>query len=204
VYSFCPVAHERDIPLPADLAFLVAGSGVAAEKTRDALELYNRVSQRARRLVSLWNEAEQTQTTCLRQIVDSRPDAVAVLRQIAANHDTEWDLGPRLEQFLLESNTFIPAATKAIASGNWDWLRQIVNDSQRHAETDLHNQVPQTIALQRALLDSGALAASAFGAGFGGSVWGLYRTVDMPRAMKQLEGHFEFFATRPGIPAVEL
>lgn len=40
----------------------------------------------------------------------------------------------------------------------------------------LGNQVPETNALTRIARELGAVAASAFGAGFGGSVWALVRT----------------------------
>ncbi|MDN5600141.1 MAG: galactokinase, partial [Brachybacterium sp.] len=42
----------------------------------------------------------------------------------------------------------------------------------------LRNQVPQTIALARSAEELGARTASAFGAGFGGSVWALVPTAD--------------------------
>ena len=45
--------------------------------------------------------------------------------------------------------------------------------SQSGAECALHNQIPETIALVRGARALGAVAASAFGAGFGGSVWAL-------------------------------
>ena len=45
--------------------------------------------------------------------------------------------------------------------------------SHRNADENLGNQVPQTNDLQRRARELGAPAASAFGAGFGGSVWAL-------------------------------
>mgnify|MGYP001365015296 CR=1 FL=1 len=49
----------------------------------------------------------------------------------------------------------------------------MVDRSQHLAESLLANQVPETVALQRLAREHGAVAASAFGAGFGGSVWAL-------------------------------
>ncbi|MBC7894285.1 MAG: galactokinase, partial [Cytophagaceae bacterium] len=49
----------------------------------------------------------------------------------------------------------------------------LADRSQRAAEEWLGNQVPATIALARQARELGAVAASAFGAGFGGSVWAL-------------------------------
>jgi galactokinase len=49
----------------------------------------------------------------------------------------------------------------------------VVDHSQRLAEAHLGNQVPETVTLQRSARELGAVAASAFGAGFGGAVWAL-------------------------------
>jgi galactokinase len=43
----------------------------------------------------------------------------------------------------------------------------------RLAEAFLGNQVAETVTLQRSARELGAVAASAFGAGFGGAVWAL-------------------------------
>ncbi len=48
--------------------------------------------------------------------------------------------------------------------------------SQQAAEKLLGNQVPETIFLAASARRLGAAAASAFGAGFGGSVWALVET----------------------------
>jgi galactokinase len=49
----------------------------------------------------------------------------------------------------------------------------LVDRSQTAAERWLGNQVPQTITLASLARELGAVAASAFGAGFGGSVWAM-------------------------------
>ncbi len=57
-----------------------------------------------------------------------------------------------------------------------DLFGRLVDESQRGAERLLGNQVPQTVYLARSARQCGATAASAFGAGFGGSVWALIET----------------------------
>jgi len=52
-------------------------------------------------------------------------------------------------------------------------LGGLVDRSQELTTTHLRNQVPETIFLAKAAREEGAIAASAFGAGFGGSVWAL-------------------------------
>src|SRR5207245_3711462 len=89
-------------------------------------------------------------------------------------------LRPRLEQFLAESWEIIPAAAEALAQGDTTALGPLVDRSQALAAQGLGNQIPETIALARRARELGAAAASAFGAGFGGSGWALVREVDAP------------------------
>ena len=81
--------------------------------------------------------------------------------------------------------------------------------SQLGAEQGLQNQVPETRELQRAARRLGAVAASAFGAGFGGSVWALAATEraegfrrawsqDYLAAFPERSAASEFFTTLPG------
>lgn len=77
----------------------------------------------------------------------------------------------RRAQFARETEGLVPDAARAIASGDRTGFAGAAAESQTMAERVLRNQVPETIALVRALLAAGAFAASSFGAGFGGAVW---------------------------------
>ena len=57
----------------------------------------------------------------------------------------------------------------------------------------LKNQIEETDFLASAALERGAIAASAFGAGFGGSVWSL---VDLDQATKFEEEWREAYSKR--------
>ena len=83
--------------------------------------------------------------------------------------------------------------------------------SQAAAELWLGNQIPETIALARLARTCGALAASAFGAGFGGSVWALVQEAEAPAFLEQWRSRYlanfpdrlpkaEFFPTSAGPP----
>jgi galactokinase len=195
-YRFCPVHYEQDMPLPNDLTFVIAPSGVTAEKTGAALEQYNAISARARRLVELWNAAHSQRCTCLAHIVASRPDAADQLAAIItanAAPDEQLPLQLRLEQFVTESDHIIPHAADAIRRHDWAALGQLVDQSHQRAATHLNNQVDQTNRLQRMLRDAGAIAASGFGAGFGGSVWALVKSELAPAILERTGG----FASRP-------
>ncbi len=91
---------------------------------------------------------------------------VSIARRIAAP----------LGQFLDENERIIPAAAQALAQRAMSIFSAAGStESQRLAEELLENQVPQTIHLARSARQCGAEAASAFGAGFGGSVWALVK-----------------------------
>lgn len=169
-YSFCPVRHERTVTLGEELAFAIAVSGVEAVKTGAARDAYNRVSLAVSELAARWREETGRKDRTIADVVAAGPEAVTRLKELAASD--EYTRG-RLGQFLDESERIIPAAAVALEDGDLDELGILVDESQRGAEEGLGNQVPETIALQRIARGLGAHAASAFGAGFGGSVWAL-------------------------------
>jgi galactokinase len=82
-------------------------------------------------------------------------------------------LADRREQLVAESEEIVPAAGDALLTGDLSAVGVLVDRSQALAERYLGNQVPETIFLARSARELGAAAASAFGAGFGGSVWAL-------------------------------
>ena len=218
-YRFCPVTFEREIPLPAHTAFVVASSGVQAEKTGAALHRYNDVARRLAAALACWREATGRADVSMGAALASSPDARArVLAALGNSRRAEFSvesLVERVEQFDTETNDIIPAAGDALARGDLAAFGAQVARSQRGAEDALHNQIPETIALVRHALALGAVAASAFGAGFGGSVWTLVdaaRAGDFRRAWADAyradfpvaSAHAEFFETRAGPPAGRL
>src|SRR5690606_41772673 len=114
-----------------------------------------------------------------------------------------------------ESCIIMPAASDALARGDVAAFGELVDRSQHLAETRLGNQIEETIHLARTARELGAAAASAFGAGFGGSVWALveepvalefierWRTRFLER-FREHESKFVAFATRPGPATVRI
>lgn len=176
-FAYIPVRRESVVSFPPRHTLVIAVSGVVAEKTGAALPEYNRASMAVRRLVEAWNREHGRHDLSLAEAVGSAPDAPRALREIADRlRDPELPAGflrRRLEQFLTEAFEVIPAATDALQRQAVAEFGVIADQSQRMAEELLGNQVPQTIALQRSARELGASAASAFGAGFGGSVWAI-------------------------------
>lgn len=217
MYSFNPVRHERTVPLDPDLLFAIGSSGIAAEKAGGARESYNRASVATQQILRLWNGAAGRADGSLAAAVASSPDAADRIRTIVqerANADREY-LAGRFDQFHAESFEIVPSAADRLSAGDLEGFGRIVDRSQSLAERLLQNQVPQTIELARQARALGALAASAFGGGFGGSVWALVRAGEAPgfaerwsaayrKAYPAYARQAEFFTTPPACAAREL
>lgn len=177
VFSFTDrvPARERTIAFPEDLRFVVVMSGVLAEKTGPALAQYNRSSELARSIIAAWNAATGRADANIGQALRSGAGARAELSAVVA-HDA--DLATRLEQFLVESEDIIPGAADALQRGDLGTFGALVDASQRGADLGLGNQIDETRHLAASARRLGAHAASAFGAGYGGSVWALVRRSD--------------------------
>jgi galactokinase len=76
----------------------------------------------------------------------------------------------RLDHFIAE-DARVPEAARAFEAADAEALAHLSTDSQQQADDWLGNQIPETRTLVALARDLGALGASAFGAGFGGSVW---------------------------------
>ena len=218
-YAFCPVRHERSMLLEADWSFVVASSGVASDKTGGVRERYNRLSLAVTAIVELWNRSTGRTDETLFAVLANGPDVPERIRRlIRAFPSAQFPAGflaGRFDQFLEEALVLIPAAGDLLAKGEAGLLGEAVDRSQALAERCLGNQVPETIALAHSARELGAAAASAFGGGFGGSVWALARSDDAEAfrrrwaesyalAFPQVTEQSRFFVTRPGPAVVRL
>jgi galactokinase len=173
-YTYLPVCFERVVPLPNDFVFAVAASGVVAAKTGGALEQYNRASALAIAALEAWRDATGDCAPTLSAALAEAPNAIIDFREVLSGRR---DLLERVEQFC-EETRLVHEAGDALAAGDLDRLGALVDESQAAAERLLGNQIPETMSLARIARASGAVAASAFGAGFGGSVYALVRATE--------------------------
>lgn len=218
-YSYCPVRLERMITAPRDHLFAIGISGIVAEKTGAARELYNRASSRASALTQLWQQATGRDDPHLAAIAHSSPHAIASLRNLldTRRHEqfSRQELIDRWEQFVTESEGIIPALPSVIDARTLGRVGELALRSQRMGAERLGNQVPETVFLADSARQLGAAAASAQGAGFGGSVWGLVpeqeaesfltRWSDAYRhAFPQSAERATFFLSHAGPPATPL
>lgn len=211
-YAYRPVRLEQTAAFPAGYTFVVGASGVVAEKTGGAREKYNRASRMVRVLEQLWRGSGAPGEN-LAEALATSPDAVErFLRLVRSQPSDEFsadDLLIRLEHFFTESEQILPAATNAIDRNDLESFGALVDQSQHAAEDLLGNQLPETSYLATSARCRGAVAASAFGAGFGGSVWAMVESDLVQSFIASWSGDYRdqfpehaaaatFFATAPG------
>jgi galactokinase len=215
LYRFQPVTPLGDTPMPPDWSFVIASSGIQADKADSVKDRYNRASNGARALHELWNRhsGEPAQSLCA--ALAAGPHAVARLEKWIDGDGTfsADELRARLRHFIRETAR-APHAAQAFRDADTDTLGQLSADSQRDAHELLGNQIPETIALAHLAREVGAFASSSFGAGFGGSVWAAVPTADAQRFGEEWVrvyarrmphvGKVDWFVARPGPPATEL
>jgi galactokinase len=214
-FSYLPARLERRVPWPAGYALALGVSGVHATKTGNARARYNRVADSTRALVRAWNAETGRHDATLADALASAAGAGERLAALAARGAEEFPaeyLVPRLAQFREETDTVVPGVADALAARDLAALGALVDRSMEMAVGALRNQVPETIALAREARALGAVAASAFGAGFGGAVWAMvgaesarafleeWRAAYVARFPARAE-HAQWLVTRPGPPA---
>ncbi|HEY2796893.1 MAG TPA: galactokinase family protein [Thermoanaerobaculia bacterium] len=218
-FLFDPARRERTIPLEEDWSFVIGASGIPADKSGDAREKYNRLPLAVAAILELWNRsakrADQSLFAAATEVPDARERIHNLVRVLPVPGFSPDFLAGRLEQFLEESLELIPQVGDLLARGEIVLAGPLVDRSQELAEKFLDNQIPETVTLVRSARQLGAAAASAFGGGFGGSVWALVRTADAESFRKRWAERYaqefphptqrsRFFTTRPGPPLVEI
>jgi galactokinase len=211
-YSFCPIQHERTVALPAGYILVIGVSGVVAVKTGAAKARYNRASLAVRKILELWRGETGRNDPTIAAAIAHAPEAADQIREILrASADPDFParyLCERFEQFHDESTVIIPSAVDALEHRDLGDFGSLVDRSQQGAEKLLGNQVPETIALAQSARALGAVAASAFGAGFGGSVWALVAADEAAEFEQRWASRYHarfpaadrarFFTTNPG------
>lgn len=218
-YRYSPVRFEASIRLPTDFILAVASSGLRAEKTGSARADYNRLSLQTQEIAALWRAATDSNLSDLGSILDSEREAVPKFLSLVKNiEDPAFpvdQLHVRFVHFEQENEVIVPGAAAALEAGDMGQFGDWIDRSMQLAETLLGNQVPETSFLASEARQLGAVAASAFGAGFGGAVWALVPRTDAEKFkcylkksyLQAFPQHAEaaaFFLTEAGPPAMEI
>jgi galactokinase len=215
VYSFCPTRLERHVPFPDDLVFVVCHSGVFAEKTGEALAKYNSVSARARKACELYNAQHKTKHETIATVVRNDSSFHATFERIPDGNADPDRLLDRVRQFAIESEEIVPQAAEALAKNDLARFGELVDVSHANSRNLLWNIIPEIDYLQQSARKLGAIAASGFGAGFGGSAYAIVREADTLRFQREWEeayltkfpqhrGRAMWLTTRPAGAAHEI
>ena len=215
--GFDPMRIEQTISFPAQWAFVIGVSGVLAHKTGAALEDYNRGPSTVQSVLARWNQAtgrtDDSLAGAVRHLVgDATGEQAAadpVLQDLLGLCEPGYER-ERIEQFLIESLVLVPAGARLIAAAD-PGVGEVLQCSQELADQGLRNQVPQTRLMVSLARKMGAVGASSFGAGWGGSVYALVPTDDAEdfasqwlqayRDREQEAEHSSTIVTRPGTRA---
>ncbi len=192
-FSFCPPRLEDEVPMPEGYTFAIGCSGVRAAKTGNAKNKYNDLSFQINTLLGIWHRGTGRSDTTLNAALASSGEAFEILASLVSKEGDGIDhrkLLSRLEQFSLESRVIIPAVSRALSAARMEEVGELVDRSQMLAENALCNQLPETIHLQRSARRLGAAAASAFGAGFGGSVWAAVKKMEAEEFLEQWKASY--------------
>ncbi|HUQ89239.1 MAG TPA: galactokinase family protein [Vicinamibacterales bacterium] len=217
LYRFVPVRPLGDTRMPADWTFVIASSGVQADKADSVKDRYNRAADGVRALHAIWNKHAAAPARSLADALATSADAAESLAaRLEPSEDGRFsvaDLKRRLQHFIRETAR-APQAAVAFRDRDCEAVGVLSADSQREADDLLGNQIPETVLMARLAREHGAFASSNFGAGFGGSVWALVPAADAAafgarwidayeRQMPQL-GKIAWFTARPGPAATHL
>jgi galactokinase len=215
-FGFGPMQSLGSVALPGGVTFVIGVSGVAADKTGGACDAYNRAAALSAALLEVWQSKSGRTAPTLYQAIGASDDEYRRLKEALPSNASEFaqeDLEARLDQFMEESLELIPAAFEALRAGDLTAFGSVVDRSQKGAERGLQNQVRETIELARLARSMGAHAATAFGAGFGGSVWAMVDRNDADRFSADWERSYDrqfghrgamFFRSDAGPPLVRL
>jgi len=216
-FRFAPVRHLGDAAMPDAWAFVIATSGVQADKAGGARDDYNRASRGSRALLDIWNahaaRPAATLGDALGQDGTAMPRLEHWISTPSAAAFTPAELHRRLRHFVAEDQR-VADALPAFTARDAEAVGRLAEASQRDAEALLGNQVAETRSLAALARQVGSWGACSFGAGFGGSVWALVPRRDADRFGREWMAAYiattgagpslECFAARPGPPIIDL
>jgi galactokinase len=169
---YCPTEVLEKIKMPEDHLVVVGYSGKKAEKTKEAMLKYNRLSEEAAAAVKQLNIINQTGFDLLRDFFCGQtPGKKADLayEQLSGVKDG-LRLAERAYQFFRETEV-TEQAVSALVDHNITEFGKLINESHDLSKKYLRNIVAEVDWLQQSANELGALGATGFGAGFGGSCY---------------------------------
>jgi galactokinase len=185
---FCPTEVLKRLEAPRGLAFVVAFSGVTAEKTGEAMEKYNRLSRDARTAVETLNRLHGTRHSLLRDFYPGIPGERRA-RTALAELDERPRIADRAFQFFEESD-IIHRWVEALGRGDVREIGRLMSRSHDLSRDRLGNIAPEVDALKESAVALGAVGASGFGGGFGGCCYALVPEGDRDAFRRRWRGDY--------------
>ena len=181
--GFAPVSI-RHIPIPATWRFLVANSGVTAEKSGPVRERYN-----ARRKAGS-TALERLGVSSYREILGGDIDAMAQSLATVEEHDA----------FLHTTSEALRVlqAVAAMERDDAESFGRLLTESHISLRDRLHVSCAALDTLVNEAMAAGALGARLTGAGFGGCIVALCRADDVERVRSRLGAARQVWDAHPG------
>ncbi len=172
---YCPTEVLDKPAWPEGYTIVVAYSGKKAEKTTNARESYNLLSLYAKESVKILNSYFNLNNKMLRDFFTDIPPE----KRAETAYQTLKTLGyPKLAersyQFFMEE-FIIDKAVNHLKKKEMDNFGDLINLSHYLSRNYLKNITDEIEFLQRSAINIGAIGASGFGAGFGGSCYALIK-----------------------------
>ncbi len=166
---YCPTKLLEKVSIPEEYVVVVAYSGKRAEKTKDAMAKYNRLSGDAAQAVQMLNRVNDTKLTLLR---DFFPELTLRERTETITEQLKVDksLFERAYQFFRERE-IIFEAVECLKESRMEAYGRLINESHDLSKKHLKNIAAEVDYLQQSANELGALGATGFGGGFGGSCY---------------------------------
>ena len=169
---YCPTELIETVFIPDGYSVVVAYSGKRAEKTKNAMAQYNRLSGDASAAVDALNRINGTSNALLRDFFqDLEPhERTEAVRDQLKRVSKSGDFAGRAYQFFRELD-IIYRAVACLKEELMEEYGRLINESHDLSREYLKNIAPEVDGLQQSANKLGALGATGFGGGFGGSCY---------------------------------
>ncbi len=166
------------VPVPKKWCFIVAFSGLRAEKSGDAREAYNSRARQSRAAIETLSQRFPIARSYRELIADTRTDEL-----LATAQDHLDDLLFRRFRHVVTEAARVDEAGRAMEDGDIREFGRLMSASHRSLRDDFEVSCSQLDELVEAAMDAGAEGARLTGAGFGGCIVALCSSDQVPAFM---------------------
>jgi galactokinase len=196
---YCPAKWLEDVALPDDVAFVVAFSGFPSPKTQAAKDAFNLLARLSAEIPRAYNATRGARYGTAGEMLEISPAEFAEAVKGTADKETPA-LVNRYAHFHEQNTVIIPQAVKALRARDGAAFGKMVSRSHESCKRYLKNISAEIDAVVKCARECGALGASGFGAGFGGSAYAVTERRDAETFIEKWEKAYRA-ACAPLLPA---